>query len=64
MGAEGHLSAFKQGGRMREEYPVHWEDHLDGQLKHHWVTNKEEGGTIDNSADISRFVRKIYFNIL
>jgi hypothetical protein len=56
MGPVGVEAALPRNGHLRDEYPIYWDDHIEGRIEQHWISNKSASCSIEDPKEMSDFV--------
>ena len=56
MGPEAAINVVPRGGRMIDDYPINYSNHIEGVIMHHWNSHKVTGCTISDAEEVPRFV--------
>lgn len=56
MGPNLLQNALPQGGRFLAEYPVNWENHIEGHIEHYWLSHKAPLCSFKSAKEMSDFV--------
>jgi hypothetical protein len=64
MGPTHVTNALPRSGPLRNEYPIYWENHIEGQIEHYWASNKSASCTITDPKEMSDFVSWLFLDLL